>query len=380
MAYTIFEHRHRFAVWAAARAVQRGWKNAKTLPLRNSIEQCGIKEFLKEPSSLETDLQNFEKPHQQWCVSIQNYLRDKGLKTSYYGRVAKLLAVYIKTMVIVAGADQSPLAKAAHPPIDRILLQSLSVSYNRTSLKDYSWTLLDLDDYYALVKVLRELIPPDQLFWTIEEHWIVANNEVESSEKTEAQTVRGVSLINNKTEKNSELIPPIEKSQLLLCSGDAGPKSQRKVRGEAGHFFPGAKWVGAVRNSSGRLGCDFSILTTGHGMVNSWDIIEPYDKHIDDYPEEVKENFKRTIPGFLERKKYKLLLFYGGGVPRDSYLRMLHPIIKPFGVWILTFGRPAMRDVGKIDEIVNMLTDGTDTKLYDIRSILKKPDRLKLLK
>ena len=379
MTYTIFEHRHRFAVWAAARAVQRGWKNAKALPLRNSIEQCGIKKFLREPSSLETDPQNFEKLHQQWCVSIQNYLRDKGLKTSY-GRVAKILAVYIKAMVIVAGAEQSPLAKVAHPPIDRILLQRLSISYNLTSLRDYSWTLLNLDDYYALVKVLRELIPPDQPFWTIEEHWIVANNEVESSEKTEAQIVRGSSLINNKTGKNSELIPPIEKSQLLLCSGDASPESQRKVPGEAGYFYPRASWVGAVRNSSEKLGCDFSILTTGYGMVNSWDIIRPYDKHIDIYPEEVRENFERTIIPWLERKKYKLLLFYGGGVPRDSYLRMLHPIIKPFGVWILTFGRPAMRDVGKIDKIVDMLTDGTDTKLYDIRSILKVPDRLKLLK
>ena len=181
-------------------------------------------------------------------------------------------------------------------------------------------------------------------------------------------------------ENNNELIPPLEKSQILLISADAGPKSQREVACEAGHFFPGAKWVGAVRNSSERLGCDFAVLTTGHGMVNSWDIITPFDKHIDVYPEEVEEKFKNTISRFLEGKKYKLGIFYAGGVPRDSYLKILPSIFRSYAVWILTFGRPNMFDVGKIDEIVNILTNGMNTKIYDIRSRLKVPERLMLLK
>ena len=115
-------------------------------------------------------------------------------------------------------------------------------------------------------------------------------------------------------------------------------------------------------------------------MVNSWDIIAPYDQHIDVYPEEIEEKFKNTISRWLEGKKYKLGIFYGGGVPRDSYLKILFPIFRSYEVWLLTFGKPNMFDVGKIDKIVNILTNGMDTKICDIRSLLKVPERLVLLK
>ncbi len=62
-------------------------------------------------------------------------------------------------------------------------------------------------------------------------------------------------------------IGPYKQERILLCSADAGPKSQRGRPCEAGIFFLGAKWVGATRNCAQRLGCDFTILTTGHGMV-----------------------------------------------------------------------------------------------------------------
>jgi hypothetical protein len=65
---------------------------------------------------------------------------------------------------------------------------------------------------------------------------------------------------------------------------------------------------------------------------------------------------------------------------RDSYLNILRPILRSYAVWILTFGKPNMFDVGHIDRIVNLLTNGKNTKLSDIRSLLKVPQRLKLLK
>ena len=218
MPYNIFVHRHNFAVWAAARSVQRGWKNAKVLPLRDAIEKCGVREFLKKPSCLETNLQDFEILHRQWCRSIQSYLWGIGLETSY-GRAAKLLAVYIKAMVIVSGAENSPLAQVAHPPIDRILLQNLSTEYNLRVLRFLPWTKLDSYEYYNLVGELRKFVPPNQPFWMIEKHWTVTNNGIKwlridavqdkrkkrTTTKKEAQTEKDNKPMKAELENNNEL-------------------------------------------------------------------------------------------------------------------------------------------------------------------------------
>lgn len=173
MSYTIFEHRHKFAVWAAARAVQRGWKNAKVPKLKDAIERSGIKQFLEKPSCMDTTQKDFENIHRQWCGSIKKYLSSTGLDTSY-GRVTKLVAIYIKSMVIVAGAEHTSLGMVAHPPIDRLLLQSLGSEFDLPTLRNLNWTQLDENDYYTLIDVLRCTVPNNQPFWMIEEYWPVS--------------------------------------------------------------------------------------------------------------------------------------------------------------------------------------------------------------
>ncbi len=43
-----------------------------------------------------------------------------------FGRAAKLVAVYLKAMVVVGQIVQTTLARVAHPPIDRMLLRNLA--------------------------------------------------------------------------------------------------------------------------------------------------------------------------------------------------------------------------------------------------------------
>lgn len=169
-------------------------------------------------------------------------------------------------------------------------------------------------------------------------------------------------------------IGPYKKERFLLCSADAGPKSQRGWPCEAGIFFPGAKWVGAIRNCAERLGCDFTILTTGHGMVRPWEIIDSYDMHIDEFREETKAIWEERIPKVLENDQYDIIVFYAGGCPRKPMLEVLLPILKNMGVSLLTFGRPNMFDVGRMDDIVEALVRGTSFK--EIRALLRKPERL----
>lgn len=78
----------------------------------------------------------------------------------------------------------------------------------------------------------------------------------------------------------SAQIGPIQLDRIVLCSADAHPDSQRATACRADHFFPGGKWVGAVRNAADRLGCQFVILTTGYGLVTRETVLERYDKHI----------------------------------------------------------------------------------------------------
>ncbi|MFH0957458.1 MAG: hypothetical protein V1897_02025 [Pseudomonadota bacterium] len=120
MTYSHFQHRHNFAVWCAARAVQRGF--VKSPVLKDALEKSGVVEFIKNNEGRSLSQDNFDKRHETWCESIlQTWEKDK-IKGASYGRAAKLLAVYIKSMIVVQN-DQNKLSDVAHPPIDRIILR-----------------------------------------------------------------------------------------------------------------------------------------------------------------------------------------------------------------------------------------------------------------
>ena len=93
-----------------------------------------------------------------------------------YGRIAKIIAVYVKTIYITAHPD-SPLARVAHPPIDAILLRNLKKSQKA---KDdglpypvglgIHWTKFTKEDYARALEYLRA-INQEKPFWAIEEFW-----------------------------------------------------------------------------------------------------------------------------------------------------------------------------------------------------------------
>jgi hypothetical protein len=62
MPYSIFEHRHRFSAWAAARAAQVR-SGVKVRDFREALEKSGLTEFLKEPASKHVTQDGFEELH-----------------------------------------------------------------------------------------------------------------------------------------------------------------------------------------------------------------------------------------------------------------------------------------------------------------------------
>src|SRR5438477_2940419 len=90
--------------------------------LRDALERCGIVEFLGSASADETDEVSFRTLHEGWCRSIVHSLEAHHTKATF-GRAAKLIAVYLKSVVVLVRPDTS-LARVAHPPFDFILLRN----------------------------------------------------------------------------------------------------------------------------------------------------------------------------------------------------------------------------------------------------------------
>ena len=109
-------------------------------------------------------------------------LNQRGIRTVKYGRAAKLVAVYLKTMVIVGEGADTPLGHSIHPPIDRTLIQRLAASPriqspHKTAWRNTSWTQLGESEYCTLITQLREVVPRDLPFWMLEEYWNASEDE-----------------------------------------------------------------------------------------------------------------------------------------------------------------------------------------------------------
>ncbi|MBK9169297.1 MAG: hypothetical protein IPM24_17795 [Bryobacterales bacterium] len=177
MTYDLTTHRHRFAVWAAARAAQRGFTNVDNLRL--AVESCGIVKYVRERAADSILEEDFRRLHRECCHGIMTSLNGAGVAGVSYGRAAKLVAIYLKTSVVLGGLHECDLARVAHPPIDGILLRNLSVAHKlddrRRGWRDVRWTQLTEEQYEALVGELRDVLPRDAPLWHLEEYWTVTD-------------------------------------------------------------------------------------------------------------------------------------------------------------------------------------------------------------
>jgi len=165
MEYTLKEHRHRFAVWASARAVQRGWTT--TLKISDVIHAVKLSDFAGTYKSL-SGQQDFDDQHMTLCGKMIDRFRVMNVEASY-GRVAKIIAVYLKTSIIICTEVDNTKIRLIHPPIDRILLTNLPANINFDEIKILNWTQLDKDAYWNMVKIIRQRLG---IFdWRLELAW-----------------------------------------------------------------------------------------------------------------------------------------------------------------------------------------------------------------
>lgn len=186
--YSIEEHKHRFACWAASRAasassvcrfrVEEGVK---------ILEGCGFNPHTAEVDEL-PEPEKFDEWHQKWCEKAVNLDKDKEVKVAgelTYGVAAKLINCYLKAR-FVCGSDHEDekvkkIVKVIHPPIDSILLKSLvknSPDFGKfyKKLKNKAWSNFEEPDYTSVINKIKEIDDLEYLghresLWKIEYYW-----------------------------------------------------------------------------------------------------------------------------------------------------------------------------------------------------------------
>ena len=165
MQYPISTHTHNFAIWTAARAAQR--KFTTTANIAKAIKAAGLWQDANNPQ-IQWDEATFDKYHQEWVSKMIADFKTSSNIVCTYGRAAKIIAVFLKTAVVIPEKGEGLLSQFAHPPIDRILLTNLKKNGYVDRVE--SWTKLNKDEYFKLIGQFRKSFSP---FWKVEKFWSV---------------------------------------------------------------------------------------------------------------------------------------------------------------------------------------------------------------
>jgi hypothetical protein len=173
MPYTVYEHVHRFAAWAASTAARSSKASRFSVETGKAIlEESGFDAAFLAATLPAPD--EMEGRHREWRAAVIAAARNYGKQFSH-GISAKLINVYLKSAYVVIGRQNEGSVAALHPPFDRLLLDGLKeADPDRrrawTTLKNKGWSRWTSDDYETAVRFAKEERAGEPL-WTIEEHW-----------------------------------------------------------------------------------------------------------------------------------------------------------------------------------------------------------------
>ncbi len=176
MDYSIIEHKHRFASWAASRG-------ASTSPLcrfevefgKMLLENSPLYEVAKSIDNLPNS-NDFTKQHRIWRESIIQITKEHQ-KEFTHGVAAKLINLYLKSMFVCAENINDKRIQVIHPPIDSILLEELyrqnignqKLIWNKA--RKTKWSKFNSMDYEEVIQAVEISTKNTQGLWTIEKYW-----------------------------------------------------------------------------------------------------------------------------------------------------------------------------------------------------------------
>ncbi len=106
----------------------------------------------------------FEKVHEETVKILR-----LNLNNCSFGRAAKIIAIYIKTAVLLPNKGDNSLSKVAFPPIDNILLSNLK---NQRIIDKYDkWTTIEESEkFFKIITEIKKHLN-GKPFWEIERFW-----------------------------------------------------------------------------------------------------------------------------------------------------------------------------------------------------------------
>jgi len=170
------DYLHNYAIWTASRAAQRGFTT--TAKISKAINAAKLRHEIHD-SDIQWTKDIFWERHQIWIEEMGISLRSSKVAEEKitYGRLAKVVAVYIKTSIILPNKGVGLLSGVAHPPIDRVLLKMKWATLKKNTFEALpAWTNLNKENYYKIINILIE---NDKPFWMIEKDWKPAEAEEE---------------------------------------------------------------------------------------------------------------------------------------------------------------------------------------------------------
>lgn len=173
--YAIYEHRHRYATWAASRAASTKTCRFTVQQGKNIIEAVGLHDLLADPARL-PEPAGMDSEHQRWRESAIKAAQSLNLEGFGHGSAAKLINVYCKGAFVCAGYEMHPKVGALHPPIDSLLLDELHANDVDGKRKVWAkarskrWSKFSSDDYQSVIDAIRSVMQGRPL-WQIEVYW-----------------------------------------------------------------------------------------------------------------------------------------------------------------------------------------------------------------
>ena len=175
MLYTIEEHKHRYAAWAASRAASTITCRFEVKIGKEILEEVGLDKLLSHPEKLPNP-NDLDSSHKLWRESAINAAEKRGLTGFGHGVAAKLINVYLKGAFVCAGHEDHPNVAALHPPIDSLLLNELYLNKVGGLEKDWNrarklrWSKFDSSEYEAVIHSIRAAMRGKPL-WQVEKYW-----------------------------------------------------------------------------------------------------------------------------------------------------------------------------------------------------------------
>lgn len=175
MDYTIHEHKHRFAAWAASRAAtvigcRFAVEEGKTI-----LEAANLRRLLLGPAQL-PDPQQVDGIHRQWRIDVVAAAKARCLDFTH-GVAAKLINIYLKAGLTCGGHDNDPRVQALHPPIDSLLLDELweqdigGLRAEWAKARMIRWSKFTSDQYESVITSIRRALGRDLQLWHVEQYW-----------------------------------------------------------------------------------------------------------------------------------------------------------------------------------------------------------------